>query len=98
MAAKKAEEAKKNKKKETTSRTSRKSNINTTNKKNNDKIIDKKKNFTKTKSSAILEKKPLERKRGKSVTRLNTETNKVDRNTIGINNIFYLLYLIYHIQ
>ena len=87
LAAKKAEEAKKNKKKETVSRTSRKSNINTTNKKNNDKIIDKKKNFTKTKSSAILEKKPLERKRGKSVTRLNTETNKVDRNTIGINNI-----------
>ena len=87
LAAKKAEESKKNKKKEPPSRTSRKSNINNTAiKKINDKMIDKKKNMTKTKSSAVLNKKPLERKRGKSVSRLNTETNDISRNTIGINN------------
>ena len=87
LAAKKAEEARKNKKKEPPSRTSRKSNINnTTIKKSNDKVIDKKKNLTKTKSSAVLTKKPIERKRGKSVSRLNTETNDVSRNTTGINH------------
>ena len=57
-------------------------NINT--KKNvNEKISDKKPNLAKTKSSANLNnKKPVERVRGKSIGRLNTE---VSRNTIAIN-------------
>ena len=33
-----------------------------------------------------MTKKPIERKRGKSVSRLNTETNDVSRNTTGINH------------
>lgn len=86
LAAKKAEEAKKNKKKEVISKTNRKSNINERNKKNNDKI-DKNKNLKKTKSSAALNKKPVERKRGKSVSRLNTEHVEESRSTIGVNNI-----------
>ena len=58
------------------------SNINT--KKNVvDKISDKKTNFIKIKSSANLNnKKPMERIRGKSLVRMNTE---VSRNTIAIN-------------
>lgn len=49
----------------------------------NEKITDKKLNLAKTKSSANFNnKKPVERVRGKSIGRLNTE---VSRNTIAIN-------------
>ena len=51
----------------------------------NEKIPDKKLNLVKTKSSANFNnKKPMERVRGKSIGRLNTE---VSRNTIAINPI-----------
>ena len=85
LAKKQAEEARKNKKKEPPSKGGRKSimnsnmgkKANTTNKLNT---------ITKTKSSMNLNKKPLERKRGKSVSRLNTDTGEMSRNTIGANN------------
>ena len=81
LAAKKAEEARKNKKKDAGGKPGLRSNRNTGLKKTNNKINN---NMIKTKSTT---KKPLERKRGKSVTRLHTEKNNVSRNTIGVNNI-----------
>ena len=84
LAAKKAEEARKNKKKEGPSKTGQRTNKNTTIRK----INDKKSTLTKTKSTINFNKKPLERSRGKSVSsRLNTEKNEISRNTTGVNNI-----------
>ena len=84
LASKKVEESRKNKKKEGNTKAGLKSNRNTAMKKINNKNNN---TMIKTKSTAILSKKPLERARGKSVSRLNTEKNEVSRNTLGINNI-----------
>ena len=85
LAKKQAEEARKNKKKEPPSKGGRKSIMNSNmGKKTN--TTNKLNTITKTKSSTNLNKKPLERKRGKSVSRLNTDTGEMSRNTIGANN------------
>ena len=87
LVKKQAEEARKAKKKEPPSKGGRKSILNSTMvKKNNNNKLN---TFTKTKSSANFNKKPIERGRGKSVSRLNTETGRggISRNTIGVNNI-----------
>ena len=85
LKAKHDEEARKAKQKRPTSKAGRKSNLNSTANKN--KISDKKNTFQKTKSTANLNKKPIGRSRGKSVSRLNTEGGDSNRNTTGTNNI-----------
>lgn len=85
LAAKKAEEARKAKRKEGTLKQGNKFNKNSTSRKT-DRNVDKKNTFIKNKSTVNL-KKPGERIRGKSVTRLNTEKNDSSRNTIGVNHI-----------